>query len=63
MTILEAKDTRDMEQTIDALRCRIARNQRYLRAGVCGALAIRYLRQIAEDDEALGNVKASPQPG
>lgn len=44
----------------EILRRRIALNQGYLRAGVAGALAIRYLRQIAEDEEALGKLPGSP---
>lgn len=43
-----------MEQNPEALRRRIALHRSYLRAGVIGSLAIKYLRQIAEDDEALG---------
>ena len=57
MAITEAKETGDMKQPNELLHRRIARNVGYLRAGVCGALAIRYLRQIAEDDEALNKPK------
>ena len=42
-----------MEQNPDTLRRRISIYRDELRAGVVGSLAIRYLRQIAEDDDAL----------
>ena len=42
-----------MNRTDDAIRRRITRNRGYLKSGVVGALAIRYLRQIAEDTDAL----------
>ena len=42
-----------MNRTDDPIRRRITRNRSYLKAGVVGALAIRYLRQIAEDTDAL----------
>jgi hypothetical protein len=45
-----------MEQNPVALRRRIALYRSYLRAGVVGSLAIRYLRQIADDDEALSDI-------
>jgi len=49
-----------MEQNPEALRRRIALHRSYLRAGVVGSLAIKYLRQIAEDDEALGALLERP---
>lgn len=45
-----------MEQNPELLRRRIDRYRGYLRAGVAGALAIRYLRQIADDDDALNRL-------
>ena len=42
-----------MEPEAEALHRRIALHRNYLRAGVIGSLAITYLRQIAEDHEAL----------
>lgn len=45
-----------MEHEAELLRRRIARNRGYLKAGVIGSLAIRYLRQIADDDEALSGL-------
>jgi hypothetical protein len=47
-----------MEREVEILHQRIARYRAYLRSGVVGALAIRYLRQIAEDDEALSRLAA-----
>ena len=45
-----------MELTAEALRRRIASLRSQLRAGVVGSLAIQYLRQIEEDDEALNRL-------
>jgi len=45
-----------MEHEAELLRRRIARYRGYLKAGVIGSLAIRYLRQIADDDEALSRL-------
>ena len=49
-----------MEQNPEALRRRIALYRSYLKAGVVGSLAIKYLRQIAEDDEALSALLEGP---
>lgn len=49
----EPRKTDAMDRTDDPIRRRITRNRGYLKAGVVGALAIRYLRQIAEDTDAL----------
>jgi hypothetical protein len=46
-----------MEQEAETLRRRIALYRSHLRAGVVGSLAIKYLRQIAEDDEALRRLR------
>jgi hypothetical protein len=46
-----------MEHEAEALHRRIALHRTYLRAGVIGSLAIRYLRQIAEDHEALERLR------
>jgi hypothetical protein len=45
-----------MEDEAETLLRRIALLRSHLRAGVIGSLAIRYLRQIAEDDEALSQL-------
>lgn len=50
----------NMETKAEALRCRIMLYRSYLKAGVHGTLAIKYLRQIAEDDEALNELPGSP---
>ena len=46
-----------MEHEAETLHRRIALHRAYLRAGVIGSVAIRYLRQIAEDDEALERLR------
>ena len=46
-----------MEHEAEALKRRIALHRNYLRAGVIGSLAIRYLRQIAEDYETLERLR------
>lgn len=42
-----------MQTQTEALRQRIALNQTQLRTGAAGFLAIQYLRQIADDVDAL----------
>jgi hypothetical protein len=47
-----------MEQDrAELLRRRIALYRRYLREGVEGALALEYLRQIAEDEAELNRIE------
>jgi hypothetical protein len=47
-----------MEQDrAELLRRRIALYRRYLREGVEGALALEYLRQIAEDEAELKRIE------
>jgi hypothetical protein len=49
-----------METRTEILRRRIALRQTELRTGVAGFLAIRYLRQIAEDADALTELAEEP---
>jgi hypothetical protein len=42
-----------MPNRVEALRNRVALYRSYLRVGVRGDLAIQYMRQIAEDLEAI----------
>ena len=44
------------------LRHRIALYRRYLREGVDAALAVEYLRQIAEDEAELAAIEAKDPP-
>jgi hypothetical protein len=46
----------------ELLRRRIALYRSYLREGVEGALALEYLRQIAEDGAELNQIEAGEQP-
>ena len=50
----------DMNENTESLLQRIALYRSHLQAGVAGALAIRYPRQIAEDQEALSKVLEPP---
>jgi hypothetical protein len=45
------------EERAELLRRRIALYRRYLRDGVEGALALEYLRQIAEDETELNQIE------
>jgi hypothetical protein len=45
------------EERTGLLRRRIALYRRYLREGVEGALALEYLRQIAEDEAELSQIE------
>ena len=45
------------EDRAEALRRRIALYRSYLREGVEGALALEYLRQIAEDEAELKRIE------
>jgi hypothetical protein len=45
------------EDRAEALRRRIALYRGYLREGVEGALALEYLRQIAEDEAELNRIE------
>ena len=47
------------EDRAEALRRRIARYRSYLREGVEGALALEYLRQIAEDEAELKRIEGA----
>jgi len=49
-----------MEHEAETLRRRMALHRSYLRAGVVGCLAIKYLRQIAEDEDALNRLPQWP---
>jgi hypothetical protein len=46
-----------MPSQIEALRNRVALYRSYLRVGLRGDLAIQYMRQIADDLEAISNAE------
>jgi hypothetical protein len=48
-----------MEERADMLRRRIALYRRYLREGVDAALALEYVRQLAEDAAELDAIKSA----
>lgn len=47
-----------MPNRVEALRNRVALYRSYLRVGVRGDLAIQYMRQIAEDLDAIREAQA-----
>ena len=49
----------EMEERADMLRRRIALYRRYLREGVDAALALEYVRQLAEDAAELDAIKSA----
>ena len=50
------------EDRAELLGRRIALYRRYLREGVEGALALEYLRQIAEDEAELNRIDPGERP-
>lgn len=52
-----------MPNRVEALRNRVALYRSYLRVGVRGDLAIQYMRQIADDLDAIGKAQARKLSG
>ena len=52
-----------MPNRVEALRNRVALYRSYLRVGVRGDLAIQYMRQIADDLDAIREAQAAKLSG